>query len=211
MALSQHNIHVINYGMGNIRSITKVLGRLNVPYRVSAEKGDLKWADRIILPGVGAFGEAMENLNNLGLIDTITENVLEHKKPLLGICLGMQLLAKSSEESKTAKGFGFIDGHVKKLSPAGNLRLPHISWAPIYIKHKNALLEGLDNQSFMYFVHDYVLECENEDQIISTADYGGSFCAIVAKRNIYGVQFHPEKSQRVGGMIMTNFILSDLI
>lgn len=210
MTPSQPKIHVIDYGMGNIRSITKVLERLNISYKVSANTYDLAWADRIILPGVGAFGEAMENLHELGLVNPITEAVIEQRKPILGICLGMQLLAKSSPEGRFCEGFGFIDGHVQKLTPANNLRLPHISWAPVDVKRENILIDGLENQSFMYFVHDYIMKCKHEEHVVATSDYGGKFCAIVAKENVFGVQFHPEKSQRVGATIMTNFVLGAL-
>ena len=204
-------VAVVNYGMGNIGSVVKVLKRLNVMHKVTAEQCDLRWADRIILPGVGAFGSAMEKLNELNLVDPITEQVLEKKKPVLGICLGMQLFAKTSVEKKITEGLGFIDADVRKLSADDQHRLPHIGWNTIIKEKKCQLIDDLEDKSFMYFAHDYAVECNDKSNIVCSTIYAKKFPSVICKENIFGVQFHPEKSQRTGAVVMTNFVFGGLV
>lgn len=204
-------IAIVDYGMGNIGSVTKVLKRLNVEYKVTAEHSGLKWADRIILPGVGAFKKAMDKLHELRLIDPIKELVMEDKKPILGICLGMQLFAKTSLEHQKTEGLGLINADVFRLPINTDYRLPHIGWNTLNIEKECPLIRSLESGCFMYFVHDYAVECYDWSDVTCTTEYSKRFPSVISQNNIFGVQFHPEKSQKSGSVIMTNFVLSGLV
>ena len=203
---SSLNVAIVDYGMGNIGSVAKVLSRLNVTFCVSSSSRDLEAADRLILPGVGAFDKAMASLSRLKLDTCIRKQVLEFNKPLLGICLGMQLLSKTSIEGGNTEGLSLFDAAVLKLQGGENFRLPHIGWNALK-KRVLFLNKRLSDGSSMYFAHDYVVHCNNNKDVICTTDYGQNFPSIINHGNIFGVQFHPEKSQRAGSIIMTNFVL----
>ena len=200
-------IAIIDYGLGNIRAFANVYKNLNIPFQIVTNSGDLKDATKIILPGVGAFDYAMERLQKSGMRDTLNELVLNRKMPVLGICVGMQMMALSSEEG-SLPGLGWIDGVVKKFDTSalkhGTL-LPHMGWNNVQPTGGNKLFNGLDARSIFYFLHSYYFLCHNDRDIIATTDYGGSFTCAAGFGNIYGVQFHPEKSHQWGIQLLKNF------
>lgn len=203
-------IAIVDYGLGNIRAFANVYKQLNVPCRIAADRESLAEADKIILPGVGSFDHAMGLLNGSGLRETLDELVLEKSVPVLGICVGMQLMAQSSEEGKQP-GLGWIPGRVLKLnseSISGKTRLPHMGWNEIIPDSEHPLFNHLGAGSRFYFLHSYYFECENPSHAIAKSSYGDFFTCVAASRNIHGVQFHPEKSHNNGIVILKNF--SDL-
>lgn len=200
-------IAIIDYGMGNLRSIEKALSACGVDFFVSNEKERLKSASHIILPGVGFFKEGMNNLRELGLIEFLREEVLEKKKPILGICLGMQLLFETSEEGGLVEGLGFIKGNVKRFSfKTNHLKVPHVGWNAVFGEDfsKIKIFKDIKENSNFYFVHSYHAVPE-EEVIFSFTDHGYNFVSAIQKDNIYGTQFHPEKSQENGLKILKNF------
>lgn len=200
-------IVIIDYGMGNLHSVSKAFEISGEEILVSNKKEDIKKADAIVLPGVGAFGEGIANLKKYDLIKTLNEEVLDKKKPFLGICLGMQLLAKESEEFGNHSGLGWIPANIRKFSfDDKSCRIPHVGWSDIIIKKENPLLRDLGNYPTFYFVHSYYMACEDSNNVIAECDYGGLFTAAVQKDNIFGTQFHPEKSQDGGLKIIENFV-----
>lgn len=200
-------ILVIDYHMGNVHSVLKALETTGEEIMLSNKKEDLKKADAIVLPGVGAFGVGMDNLKKLDLIGALSEEILIKKKPFLGICLGMQLLAKESEEFGRHQGLGWLSVQVKKFNfPQSSLRVPHIGWNNLLIEKNSPLFKGLKNSPDFYFVHSYFMDCNEPEIVIARCDYGGPFAAAVQKENIFGVQFHPEKSQRTGLKVIENFV-----
>ncbi len=202
-------IIVISYGMGNLRSIEKALVKLNTEFKVSNTGKDIEAATHLILPGVGFFEEGMNNLRKLGLIDLLNNEVLKKRKPFLGICLGMQLLFNSSEEGGLIKGLGFIDGDVKKFkfNKELKLKIPHVGWNEVFGESMSniSLFNNIEQHSNFYFVHSYHATL-NENINHCYTDYGYNFVSVVQKDNIYGTQFHPEKSQKKGLEILKNFI-----
>lgn len=198
-------IMVVDYGMGNLQSVANALLFLGCNAIISNNKEELLLADAYILPGVGAFGEAIKNLNNLGLIDVLNEQVLNRNKPFLGICLGMQLIAESSEEFGNHKGFGWIPGHVKKLAVKPRTHLPHVGWNDVKILKKEPLFKGIEGSPAYYFVHTYHFSCD-ENYISAQCRYDIDFVAAVQKENIFATQFHPEKSQDQGLRLMRNYL-----
>jgi len=193
--------------MGNFCSVQKSFERNNSNVIVSNDHKIIMNADKIVLPGVGSFRDGMKNLTNLGLIDVLNEEVIENKKPFLGICLGMQLMANTGYEISKTKGLGWIDGEVVKFDfPANNgLKIPHVGWNNLMIKSNNLLYEGIPDNKDFYFVHSYHLQL-NEDVITGMTEYGYQFVSSISKNNLYGFQFHPEKSQELGLAIINNFI-----
>ena len=205
-------IVIIDYKMGNLFSVFKTVKKITDDVTVSSLTEDINKAKKLILPGVGHFGKGMENINNLGLLDVINENVLVRKKPILGICLGMQLFTKHSEEGNCT-GLGYINAVTKKFSFDNNhFKIPHMGWNNLAIvKEKGSLLHGINMNDYFYFVHSYYatredLTSEDNDFIASTTFYGNDFISSVEQNNIFGTQFHPEKSLKTGNKIIANFI-----
>jgi len=199
-------IAIIDYGMGNIHSVQKALEIMQAQTKVTSSPGDIMSSDKLVLPGVGAFDDAMKQLNKGNLVSVIKEEI-KNNKPFLGICLGMQLLFEASEEAMQAKGMGLLKGVVKKFRNEKGLKVPHMGWNQLNIKNKNCpLLKGLEDKVAVYFCHSYYPEPEDEAIVATTTDYGIDFASSVWKDNIYGVQFHPEKSQEIGLKILRNFV-----
>jgi glutamine amidotransferase len=200
-------IAIINYGSGNIQAIANIYHKLNIPFIITNQVEELKTATKLVLPGVGAFDEVMERLNASGLRDKLDEMVLVKKIPVIGVCVGMQILAKSSEEG-VAQGLGWIDGVVKKVSVT-KLRhkphLPHMGWNVAKPKRQSALLDNLEIEKGFYFLHSYCFHCNNPEDVLMTTDYGEEVIAAVNHGNTYGMQFHPEKSHNNGIQIFKNF------
>ena len=195
-------IGIIDYGMGNLASVEKAFAAVGHVAQIVRTPKAITDADKLILPGVGAFGSAMENLRHMELLGPLGVALAEGK-PLLGICLGMQLLFRESEEHGLHEGLGVFDGRVRRL-PAG-LKVPHIGWNQIRIARESTLLEGIPDSSFFYFVQSYVVDPDDEDLVVGTTDYGETFPSMVARENVFGVQFHPEKSQQIGLRMLKNF------
>ncbi|KZL94288.1 imidazole glycerol phosphate synthase subunit HisH [Clostridium magnum] len=195
-------ISIIDYGMGNLRSVQKALESIGEEAIITSDKEQIEKSDGVILPGVGAFPDAMENLKSKGLDETL-KHVVAQKKPVLGICLGMQLLFTEGEEVKQCEGLGLIQGKIKKLY--GNVKIPHMGWNSLKIDKKCALLEGIDEGSYVYFVHSFYAEMENKEDISATTFYEIDVPAIVSDGNLFGAQFHPEKSGDVGIQMLKNF------
>lgn len=198
---------IIDYKTGNLGSISNMFRKIGVEALVSSNIADLEKAKKIILPGVGSFDNGMDNLKKLGLIPVLSRKVLIDKTPVLGICLGMQLFAKKSEEGKLP-GLGWIDGEIVRFkfkNDQGKLKVPHMGWNTIKIKKDNFLLKDMYQETRFYFAHSYHLACNSPEDILSTTDYGYEFPSIIQKENIFGVQFHPEKSHKFGMIIFKNF------
>ena len=201
-------IIIIDYGMGNLRSVQKAIELFCPDVKVSSSTRDILAAERIILPGVGAFGKAMEELRKRDLIKAILE-VIKKGKPFLGMCLGLQLLFSESEEGGRVKGLGVLKGKVKRFNVGSDLKIPHMGWNEIGTRDKGQgtrVLEGVADGSFMYFVHSYYVEPEDRSMVLCETDYGVKFTSGIQKDNIIAFQFHPEKSQGVGLKIVENFV-----
>ena len=195
-------ITVVDYKLNNLRSLENTLRRFGHDVRVTSNPGDIETAEKLILPGVGAFGDGMRNLREFGLAEPFIEKV-KSGTPVLGICLGMHLLFTESEEFGLHRGLDLLQGRVVKL-PA-SLRVPHMGWNQLHPKQANGLTQGVNESSFVYFVHSYYVVPESADIILMTTDYEIEFPAIVHTKNIWATQFHPEKSQRVGERLLDNF------
>jgi len=193
---------IIDYGMGNLRSVQKGLEKVGLSAEITGEPGKVLAAPGVILPGVGAFEDAMANLTGTGFVPAIKE-VVSRGTPFLGICLGMQLLFTASEENGLHRGLDLLPGRVKRLPPG--MKVPHMGWNQLEIRNRETLLKGLDDGDYFYFVHSYYAEPEDEGVIIATSDYGINFPAVVGRDNLYGIQFHPEKSSQLGLKILKNF------
>ena len=203
-------IAVIDYGMGNLRSVSKALETVGAQVKVTGNPEEIIEADAIVLPGVGAFYRGMKNLGNLGILPAIFK-AIEEGKPFLGICLGLQLLFTESEEHGVNKGLGLIKGRVRKFEPT--LKIPHMGWNKVKFKMQNSkckIFDGVPDESYFYFVHSYYVEPDDKDVILATTGYGVEFASAVAKGNIFGVQFHPEKSTGLGLKILENFVKARL-
>lgn len=201
------NIVIIDYGAGNHFSVHKKLNRLGYKVTTSNNIDKIRSADKIVMPGVGHFGKAMENLKQLNLIDVLNEEVLNNNKPILGICLGMQLMASYSEEGNI-KGLNWFDATVEKFKINNQLlhKVPHTGWNQIKINKESTLLKKIPNKSEFYFVHSYYFKCNNQSDILCETQYESKFVSAIEKKNIYGTQFHPEKSHDIGMQLLKNFI-----
>jgi len=200
-------IKIIDYGLGNISAFVNVYKRLNIPIGVAQSSQDLTGASKLILPGVGAFDHAMQRLNDSGMKQIMTRLVLEQDVPVLGICVGMQILANYSDEG-VLPGLGLINGTVKqmdKLSLSSDFVLPHMGWNDVNAVSENKLFSGLENDARFYFLHSYYFDCEHNENILAEVEYGKKFTCAVNQQNIYGVQFHPEKSHHYGARLLNNF------
>lgn len=197
-------IAIIDYDAGNLKSVEKALQYLGEECIVTRDKEKLLKADKIILPGVGAFGDAMEKLHKFGLVDVIHKLVKENK-PFLGICLGLQLMFESSEEGPGVKGLGLLPGKIVKFPEKEGFKIPHMGWNSIDVKEESRLFKGVSNNSYVYFVHSYYLQAGNENDVAATTEYITHVHASVEHDNIFACQFHPEKSGDVGLRILKNF------
>lgn len=197
---------IIDFGMGNLGSIQNMLKKIGVRAAISSDHGVIASAEKLILPGVGSFDQAVANLNALNLMTLLNEKVLKEKIQLLGVCLGMQLLTRRSEEG-SMPGLNWIDAvAVKFRFENEKLRVPHMGWNTVEIaKTDDPLFEGFSDDPRFYFVHSYYVKCDYESDILTTTDYGVRFCSSVVKDNIRGVQFHPEKSHKFGMKLLRNF------
>ena len=198
-------ITVIDYHLNNLRSIENTLRRLGHEVRVTSDADDVRSADKLILPGVGAFPDAMHNLGELGLTETVIEKV-GSGTPILGICLGMHLLFTESEEFGRHRGLGLIEGEVRRLP--GGVHVPHMGWNQLHLRRADPILEDIEDGSFVYFVHSYYAAPTDPDAVIAVTDYGMDFPSVVSSDNVWATQFHPEKSQLVGERILDRFARS---
>jgi glutamine amidotransferase len=197
-------IAIIDYGMGNLRSVQKGFARVGYPAEVTREAGKIASARGVVLPGVGAFHACMENLRRFELIEPIREAVRE-KKPFLGICLGFQLLFSESEEFGHQKGLDLFPGKVVGFHPGEDLKVPHMGWNCIEKKQESPFLEGLSSGDYVYFVHSFYVVPENPSIVATLTDYGSPFVSSIATEHLFACQFHPEKSQEIGLRILANF------
>jgi len=200
-------IALIDYGLGNIRAFANVYKKLNIPVTIAKRAEELREIDKIILPGVGSFDYAMNRLNDSGLREKLDDMVLNKKIPVLGICVGMQMLAKSSEEG-ILPGLGYIDGFVKRFDPSDfshQVCIPHMGWNDVKSIRTNKLMVNLEQNARFYFLHSYYFHCNRKEDTIAATDYSIEFSSAVNNCNVYGVQFHPEKSHQWGIQLLKNF------
>ncbi len=197
-------IAVVDYGMGNLRSVSKALEHVGADVVVTSDKKKIKGADAIVLPGVGAFKDAVRNLKERGLWEVLIDEVAKGK-PFLGICLGLQLVFEKSYEFGEEEGFGFIKGKVVKFKLPSEYKIPHMGWNQVIKRKNSALLEGIKEGEFFYFVHSYYVCPEEEDVKLTETEYGIVFTSAIEKDNIFATQFHPEKSQKAGLKLLENF------
>lgn len=200
-------IKIVDYGLGNIHAFTNMYKRMNIPVMAVKIGAELEGADKIILPGVGAFDHAMELLDASGMRSSLEQLVCEDKVPVLGICVGMQILANGSDEG-SLPGLGWIPGRVrafKSEQKAADLPLPHMGWNDVAPLAGHRLFDGLEDDARFYFLHSYFFECEQQECTLATSNYGINFSCAVRSGNVYGVQFHPEKSHHYGALFLKNF------
>ena len=198
-------IAIIDYDAGNIKSVEKALLSMGETPVLTRDPEVILQADHIILPGVGSFGDAMENLNKFGLIDVIHE-AINRKIPFLGICLGLQLLFDSSEETPGVAGLGILKGKIVRIPEGPGLKIPHMGWNSLNVRDGASLFKGLEKEPYVYFVHSYYLQAEDPKIVAATAEYGVTIHASVEKENVFACQFHPEKSSKTGLAILKNFL-----
>ncbi|HTH58190.1 MAG TPA: imidazole glycerol phosphate synthase subunit HisH [Cyclobacteriaceae bacterium] len=200
-------IAIVNYGSGNIQAIGNIFKRSNIDFFVAEAPEQLEQATKLILPGVGAFDKTMQQLIDSGLKEKLDDLVLHRKVPVLGICVGMQILGKDSEEGQL-NGLGWIDGHVKKIDVSKfthKPHVPHMGWNSVKPLHQHPLMEGIDLNQGFYFLHTYFFSCNKKENILCTTEYGNEFASGVYSNNVYGMQFHPEKSHSNGIQLLENF------
>jgi imidazole glycerol-phosphate synthase subunit HisH len=200
-------IGIINYGLGNINAFANIYNKLGIPHEVVCESRCLKKITKIILPGVGSFDYAMSRLKASGMQDNLNDIVLAHDTPVLGVCVGMQMLACSSDEGNLP-GLGWIDGKVKKLNslfPKVSVIIPHMGWNNLKLLKNNDLLKNIECNASFYFLHSYYLDCRESENVVAVTEYNEDFACVVNYKNIYGVQFHPEKSHSWGERLLKNF------
>lgn len=198
-------IAIIDYDAGNIKSVEKALQKLGQDVVITREKEQILAADKVILPGVGAFGDAMKNLDEYGLVEVI-EQVVEKRIPFLGICLGLQLLFEKSDESEGVKGLGILKGEVCRIPDQEGFKIPHMGWNSLHLQNDGRLFRGIEEDAYVYFVHSYYLKAKEEQIVKATTEYGAHIHASVEMDNVFACQFHPEKSSDVGLRILKNFV-----
>ena len=200
-------VAIINYVMGNLASVRKAFEDIGAEVQVTSDPDAIRDANRIVLPGVGAFCEGMDRLSDAGLLDILHEAVIKQRKPLLGICLGMQMLASQGFEGGRTSGLDFIPGTVQRLDALGcTLRIPHVGWNEVKYRCEDGLFDGIPDSSDFYFVHSYAFIPESNDHLIATTSYGCEIPVVIRNENVFGCQFHPEKSSKAGRQLLTNFL-----
>lgn len=200
-------IAIVDYGMGNLGSIANMLKKVGAQSTISSDPQIITAADKLVLPGVGAFDNGMRNLAQRGLVELLNAQVLQHKKPILGLCLGMQLFTRASEEGQL-KGLGWINAQTVRFKfdqANADLKIPHMGWNTLRIHRPHPLLADLEKDARFYFVHSYHLICNDPESALATTTYGYDFASVVAQDNILGAQFHPEKSHKFGMKLLKNF------
>ena len=200
-------ITIINYGSGNINAIGNIYERLKIPFRIADRPEEVNGSEKIILPGVGAFDETISMLDESGFRAVLDHEVLKNKVPVLGICVGMQILANKSEEG-ILSGLGWVNGEVKKIDKTllnQKPKVPHLGWNSVELNKMNSLFDGIDTDEGFYFLHSYYFDCANDSDVLTRTFYGKSFASAVNNNNVYGVQFHPEKSHHNGVRLLQNF------
>ena len=198
-------VAIIDYDAGNIKSVQKAIEYLGEEVIITRDPEVILNASRVILPGVGAFGDAMEKLHKYNLVDVIKE-VVKREIPFLGICLGLQLLFETSDETPGVQGLGILKGKIKRIPDHGELKIPHIGWNSLAFPNRGRLYEGISEESYVYFVHSYYLDAEDKGIVVATTEYGTTIHASVEQGNVFACQFHPEKSSSVGLKILDNFL-----
>ncbi len=198
-------IAVVDYGLGNVRSVCGALEKIGVSYQLTDQHRLMEKAERLILPGVGAFGDAMKRLREKRLDVLLTKLVMEDKKPILGICLGAELMGKEGFEFGHTTGLGWMGYSVRPIDCRIGLRIPHVGWNRLYQKKAGSLFAGVPDGARFYFVHSYYMDCQDHEMISGESEYGCRFPAVVEHGNLHAVQFHPEKSQRFGLQLLRNF------
>ena len=198
-------VAIIDYDAGNIKSVQKAIEYLGEEVIITRDAEVILSASRVILPGVGAFGDAMEKLHKYNLVDVIRE-VVKREIPFLGICLGLQLLFETSDETPGVQGLGILKGKIKRIPDHGELKIPHIGWNSLAFPNRGRLYEGIYEESYVYFVHSYYLDAEDKGIVVATTEYGTTIHASVEQGNVFACQFHPEKSSSVGLKILDNFL-----
>jgi len=199
-------IIIIDYGMGNLGSLANMLKKIHLPAKISSDLEDIESAEKLILPGVGSFDHGMQKLQELNLIEILNKKVIRDKTSILGICLGMQLFTKTSEEG-SKPGLGWVDANTVKFNVGKDpsFKIPHMGWDTLDIKKTHFLMQNTDSNAMYYFVHSFHVVCNRSDDVLSTSHYGYHFVSSLAKDNITGVQFHPEKSHKYGMKLLENF------
>lgn len=199
---------IIDYGAGNLMSVKKALDYIGAQSKITSDPAVIESADSVILPGVGAFGDAMDSMRGKGLDGAVTAAALSGK-PFLGICLGLQLLFETSDETPGAKGLALLNGNISAIPKTGGLKVPHIGWNSIEIRENSRLFSGIPNGAYFYFVHSYYLNGANESDVAATTEYGVKIECAVERGNLFATQFHPEKSGAVGLQVLKNFIAAE--
>ncbi len=198
-------IAIIDYDAGNIKSVAKALEKLGQEVVITRDEEQILAASKVVLPGVGAFGDAMKNLKEYGLVEVIHQ-VVEKGIPFLGICLGLQLLFERSDESNGVEGLGILKGEICRIPDQEGLKIPHMGWNSLHFQYDGRLFRGIDEEAYVYFVHSYYLKADDEQIVKATTEYGTHIHASVEKDNVFACQFHPEKSGDVGLQILKNFV-----
>jgi glutamine amidotransferase len=199
-------VGIVDYGLGNLRSVAGAVERLGWSPVVTSDADELARCDKLLIPGVGAFGDGMRNLSERGLVEPLTAMATEERKPVLGLCLGAQLLASESEEFGRHRGLGWIEGSVRRIEPGGGLRVPHVGWNELRQVDESVLFDGIADGALFYYVHSFVIAPADRSVVKGETDYGGAMTAVIERDNVYGTQFHPEKSQLDGLSLLGNFL-----
>lgn len=199
-------IVIVDYGMGNLGSLANMLKKTRFPAKISSDVGEIELAEKLILPGVGSFNHGMKKLQELNLIDILNKKVVREKTPILGICLGMQMFTRTSEEG-VQPGLGWVDANTVKfnLDTDSSFKIPHMGWDTLNIRKSHFLMQDTGSNAMYYFVHSYHIVCNRSEDVLSTSHYGYDFVSSLAKDNVIGVQFHPEKSHKYGMKLLENF------